>query len=61
MPLVSQIVEADGKLLLDGGTSDSVPLVHSMLTGTSKHIVVLTQAAGYEKKPNKLMARMRQR
>ena len=61
MPLVSQIVEADGKLLLDGGTSDSVPLLHSMLTGASKHIVVLTQAAGYKKKPNKLMALMRQR
>ena len=61
MPLVSQIVEADGKPLLDGGTSDSVPLLHSMLTGASKHIVVLTQAAGYEKKPNKLMALMRQR
>ena len=61
MPLVSQIVEADGKLLLDGGTSDSVPLLHSMLTGAKKHIVVLTQAAGYEKKPNKLMALMRQR
>lgn len=61
MPLVSQIIEADGKLLLDGGTSDSVPLLHSMLTGASKHIVVLTQAAGYKKKPNKLMALMRQR
>ena len=61
IPLVSQIVEANGKLLLDGGTSDSVPLLHSMLTGASKHIVVLTQAAGYKKKPNKLMALMRQR
>ena len=54
MPLVSRIV--DGKLLLDGGTSDSVPLLHSMLTGASKHIVVLTQAVGYKKKPNKSAA-----
>ena len=61
MPLVSKTVEIDGKLLLDGGTADSVPLMHSLLTGAKKHIVVLTQAADYVKKPNKLMALMRQR
>lgn len=61
MPLVSQIVEADGKLLLDGGTCDSVPLLHSMLTGAKKHVVVLTQAAGFEKGPDKMMALLRQR
>ena len=61
MPLVSQIVETDGKLLLDGGTSDSVPLLHSILTGANKHIVVLTQADDYVKRANKLMALMRQR
>ena len=61
MPLVSQIVEVDGKLLLDGGTSDSVPLLHSILTGANKHIVVLTQADDYVKRANKLMALMRQR
>mgnify|MGYP004503355085 FL=1 len=61
MPLVSQIVEVDGKLLLDGGTSDSVPLLHSILTGANKHVVVLTQAHDYVKRANKLMALMRQR
>lgn len=55
MPLVSQIVDVDGKHLLDGGTCDSVPIVHSMLTGCKKHVVVLTQAADYVKGPNKLM------
>ena len=61
MPLVSQIVDVDGKLLLDGGTCDSVPIMYSMLTGARKHIVVLTQAADYVKGPNKLMAILRQR
>ena len=61
MPLVSKIVDVDGKKLLDGGTADSVPLMHSLLTGAEKHIVVLTREQGYEKKPNKLMALMRQR
>ena len=61
MPLVSQIVDVDGKLLLDGGTCDSVPIVYSLLTGARKHIVVLTQADDYVKGPNKLMAILRQR
>lgn len=61
MPLVSQVVEVDGKRLLDGGTCDSVPLLYSLLTGPAKRIVVLTQADGYVKGPNKLMALLRQR
>ena len=61
MPLVSQIVEVDGKRLLDGGTCDSVPVLYSLLTGPRKRIVVLTQAADYVKGPNKLMALLRQR
>lgn len=61
MPLVSQVVEVDGKHLLDGGTCDSVPMVYSLLTGAKKHIVVLTQAADYTKGPEKLMTLMRQR
>lgn len=61
IPLVSQIVEVDGKHLLDGGTCDSVPLTYSLLTGATKHIVVLTQASDYVKSPDKLMALLRQR
>ncbi|WP_165046086.1 patatin family protein [Adlercreutzia sp. ZJ138] len=60
MPLVSKIIEVDGKKLLDGGTCDSVPINYSVSTGAAKHVVVLTQAPGYEKKPNKLMPLMRQ-
>lgn len=60
MPLVSKIVEVDGKKLLDGGPCDSVPLLHSMLMGTArKHIVVLTQDATYRKRPNKTMPLVR--
>lgn len=53
MPLVSQIVEIDGKLLLDGGACDSVPYLFSLLTAPRerKRIVVLTQADGYVKTP----------
>ena len=59
MPLISQIVEVDGKKLLDGGTCDSVPINYSFLTGAKKHIVVLTQDATYIKSPNKLMPFLR--
>jgi predicted patatin/cPLA2 family phospholipase len=55
MPLVSQTVEIDGKKLLDGGICDSVPIDYSKMTGAQRHVVVLTQADGYVKEPNKLM------
>ena len=63
MPLVSQIVEIDGKLLLDGGACDSVPYLFSLLTAPRerKRIVVLTQADGYVKSPNRLMPLLHQR
>lgn len=56
MPLVSKIIEVDGKKLLDGGPCDSVPLLYALLQGVAdKHIVVLTQDAAYVKGPNKTM------
>ena len=62
MPLVSHVVEMDGKKLLDGGTSDSVPLLKSILLGnTDKHIVILTQAADYVKSPEKTMMLLRRK
>lgn len=61
MPLVSQIVEVDGHKLLDGGTCDSVPILHSLLTGMKKHIVVTTHERGFVRKPDRIMALMHQR
>lgn len=53
LPLVSRIVEADGKKLLDGGLVDSIPLEYFQSIGYEKNVVVLTQPDGYVKKPNK--------
>lgn len=61
MPLVSQIVEVDGKRLLDGGTCDSIPIDWSCTTGAAKHVVVLTRDATYRKRPDKLLALEHQR
>lgn len=55
MPLVSRIVEIEGKKLLDGGVSDSIPVKYFEGIGYDRNIAVLTQPLGYEKQPNKLM------
>lgn len=59
MPLVSQIVEIDGRKLLDGGISDSIPLRFFESIGYDRNIVVLTQPEDYLKKKNNLMPLMK--
>ena len=53
MPYVSRIVEMDGKKLLDGGCSDSIPVRKAMEMGITKPVVVLTRPADYRKKPSR--------
>ena len=52
LPLVSTMVPIDGKLYLDGGVADSVPIAQSMKLGNEKNVVVLTRPNGYRKKKN---------
>ena len=59
MPLVSRVVSVDGRQLLDGGISDSIPLEHFERSGYDRNVVVLTQPLGYQKSPNRLMPIMR--
>jgi len=59
MPLVSRVVEIEGKKLLDGGVSDSIPLAYAEQMGCERTVVILTQPAGYRKEPNPLMPLMR--
>ncbi len=51
MPLVSRIVKTDGCALLDGGIADPVPFAYMESIGYSRNVIVLTQPAGYRKKP----------
>lgn len=51
MPLVSKIVELNGKKYLDGGISDSIPLQYCQSLGYEKIIVVLTRPLDYRKTP----------
>ena len=43
MPLVSRPVEINGKLYLDGGLADSIPLLHAVTDGCRKNVVVMTK------------------
>ncbi len=52
LPLVSKMVEVNGRYYLDGGISDSVPL-KKIQESCDKVIVILTQERGYRKKASK--------
>jgi predicted patatin/cPLA2 family phospholipase len=51
LPLLSKIVEIDGKKYLDGGVSDSIPIRFMEKQGFDHNIVVLTRPSTYRKKP----------
>lgn len=55
MPLVSKPVSIGGRLLLDGGISDSIPLRYFQGQGFERNVVILTQPKGFYKKKTKLM------
>ena len=55
MPLVSRVVEADGRKMLDGGAVDSIPLRAMEKLGYGRNVVILTQPEGFVKEPNRLM------
>lgn len=51
LPLVSRMVKIDGKKLLDGGCTDSIPVMAFRKMGFERNVVVLTRPRGYQKKP----------
>jgi len=59
MPLVSKVVELEGRKLLDGGVSDSIPLEWAEQNGYQRNVVILTQPQGYQKEHSRLMPLMR--
>ena len=52
MPFASKMIKINGKKYLDGGISDSIPLMKCKDLGFDKIIVVLTQPFDYRKKKN---------
>ncbi|MCM1448988.1 MAG: patatin family protein [Clostridiales bacterium] len=52
MPIVTRPVRVDdGRRMLDGGISDSIPLEYFHSKGYGRNVVVLTQPRDFEKKP----------
>ena len=62
LPYVSRLVKTEGMKLLDGGCTDSIPLMKFREMGFTKNVVILTRPKGYQKEPEQLaMAKIRYR
>lgn len=55
LPLAAEIVDIDGRKLLDGGMSDSIPVRFFEEIGYDRNVAVLTQPSTYRKEKNKLI------
>ena len=51
LPIFSRPVLVDGSPCVDGGVSDSIPIVRAVADGHPRNVVVLTRNAGYRKPP----------
>lgn len=61
MPLVSRMVEIDGRKYLDGALADSIPVEFFRSMGYDRCVVILTQPLGFRKKPDTLLPLMKLR
>lgn len=59
MPLVSRMVEIDGRRYLDGALADSIPVRYFASIGYDRNVVILTQPKGFRKKPDSLLPMMK--
>ncbi len=59
MPMVSRIVEVDGRRLLDGGIVDPVPYRFMEQQGYDRNVYILTQPRGYRKEKSRALPLMR--
>ena len=53
LPFVSPIASVDGAPMMDGGVSDSIPLLRARELGYDNNVVVLTRNKGYRKPTKK--------
>lgn len=55
LPFVSPIASVDGAPMMDGGVSDSIPLLRARELGYNNNVVILTRNKGYRKPTKKTM------
>ena len=61
LPLLSRMVEIDGRPYLDGGLADSIPVDQARRDGAAKQVVVLTRQPGYRKQKSSSLPLIRLR
>lgn len=59
MPIATKVVSLEGKKMLDGGVTDSIPLEYFERIGYDRNIVILTQTLGYQKTHTRLVPFLR--
>jgi len=61
LPLLQKPVRWDGRVFMDGGIADPIPLRKSMADGNIRQVLILTQPRGYRKKASPLVGLIRLR
>lgn len=59
LPFLANMVPVDGRLYMDGGISDSIPLAQSIRQGNDRNVVILTRPRDYQKKPGRMAPLMK--
>lgn len=54
LPLMAPVINFAGKILMDGGISDPIPIKKAINDGVEKCVIVLTRNRGYRKKKSSL-------
>jgi len=54
LPFISPPVHYKGKILMDGGISDSIPFEYALANGSERAVLILTQPKDYFKDPLKM-------
>ena len=61
LPFMSKPVKLKGRMVMDGGIADSIPIKKSIADGNTRHVIINTRPKGYRKSPFKLNGWMRRK
>lgn len=50
LPFMATAIEHQGKILMDGGIADPIPIKKAQVDGVQKNVLILTKPKGYRKK-----------
>lgn len=53
LPFIARPVHYQGRIFMDGGLSDAIPIRKSIRDGNSRNVLVLTRPKGYRKEPSR--------